>query len=135
MKASFKRRVWQRAQGVCEYCRMPSRFYRAPFQIDHVIADQHGGKLTLGNTALACFHCNLNKGPNIAGKDPATGRTTRLFHPRRDEWDDHFRWHGVRVVGKTAVGRTTIRVLDMNHPAYLLVRKALKADGLFPSVP
>lgn len=111
---------------------MPSRYYRCPFQIDHIISEQHGGKLTLSNTALACYHCNLSKGPNIAGKDPDTGRTTRLFHPRQDAWDEHFRWRGVRIVGRTAIGRTTVRVLDMNHPAYLLVRKVLKNEGLFP---
>ena len=131
MKAFLKRRVWQRAKGVCEYCQMPSRYYLAPFQIDHVIADQHGGRLTLANTALACFHCNLCKGPNIAGKDPVTGRTTRLYHPRQDHWSDHFRWHGVRIIGRTAIGRTTIRVLDMNHSAYMLVRRVLRENGLF----
>src|SRR6185369_14208648 len=130
MNASFKRRVWERAGHVCEYCRMPSRFYRAPFQIDHIIAEQHGGKTTLANTCLSCFHCNLRKGPNLSGKDPATRRTTRLFNPRRDRWSDHFRWHGAKIVGRTAVGRATISVLDMNHPAYLLVRTALRAAGL-----
>lgn len=125
MSGSLKRRVWERAHGACEYCRIPSRLYLSPFQIDHIIAQQHGGKTTLSNLALACFHCNLGKGPNIAGKDPATGRTTRLFNPRKDRWDDHLRRHGAKLIGRTAIGRTTIRVLDMNHPAYVLVRKAL----------
>jgi hypothetical protein len=110
---------------------MPSEFYRAPFQIDHILAQQHGGKTTLNNTALACFHCNLHKGPNIAGRDPTSGRMTRLFHPRNDRWADHFRWQGATLVGRTAVGRTTIYVLDMNHPAYVLVRQALIDADLF----
>ncbi len=131
MNSSLRRRVWQRASGLCEYGRMPSQFYLAPFQIDHVIAEQHGGSTTFGNLALACFHCNLHKGPNIAGKDPMSRRTTRLFHPRVDHWEDHFRWRGARLMGRTAIGRTTIQVLDINHPAYLLARKALKDAGLF----
>ena len=131
MKPSFKRRVWLRANGVCEYCRMPSEFYLAPYQIDHIIAEQHGGKTTLTNTALACYHCNLHKGPNIAGRDSTSGRTTRLFHPRNDRWTDHFRWQGTKLIGRTAIGRTTIHVLDMNHPAYVLVRQALMDAGLF----
>ena len=111
---------------------MPSDFYRAPYQIDHIVAEKHGGRTVLANLALACYHCNLNKGPNIAGKDPATRRTTRLFHPRRDRWDEHFRWQAAKLVGRTAVGRTTIQVLDINHPAYVLVRQALIDAGLFP---
>jgi hypothetical protein len=132
MKASLKRLVWQRADGTCEYCRMPSVFYRVPFQVDHIIAEQHGGPTTPGNLALGCYHCNLHKGPNIAGRDRTTRQTTRLFHPRRDRWEEHFRWRGARLLGKTAIGRTTIHVLNINHPAYVLVRKALMDAGLFP---
>ena len=132
MKSSFKRQVWRRANGACEYCRMPSRYYLAPFQVDHIIAEQHGGRTVLVNLALACYHCNLHKGPNIAGKDPATRRITRLFHPRRDVWQDHFRWRGPKLLGRTPVGRTTIAVLDINNEAYVLVRKALIEAGLFP---
>jgi 5-methylcytosine-specific restriction endonuclease McrA len=47
MNASIKQSVWQRANAACEYCRMPSEFYLAPFQIDHVIAEKHGGQTTL----------------------------------------------------------------------------------------
>ncbi len=110
---------------------MPSEFYCAPFQIDYVIAEQHGGPTTFGNLALACYHCNLHKGPNLAGKDPSTRRTTRLFHPRTDHREEHFRWRGTRLMGRTAIGRTTIQVVDINHPAYLLARKALLDAGLF----
>jgi hypothetical protein len=131
MNVSLKRRVWRRARGACEYCRMPSRFYRAPFQIDHIIAKQHGGVTEPKNLCLACYHYNLNKGPNIAGKDPASGRTTRLFNPRVDAWEAHFLRDGPRMVGRTAVGRTTVQLLDMNHPAYVLVREALIRVRLF----
>lgn len=110
---------------------MPTAFYRVPFQIDHIIGKQHEGPATLGNLALACYHCNLHKGPNIAGKDRATRRMTRLFHPRRDRWQDHFRWHGAKLVGKTAIGRTTIAVLNINQSSYVLVRKALMDAQLF----
>lgn len=131
MKSSLKRRVWKQANGACEYCRMPSEFYLAPYQIDHIIAQQHRGPTVASNLALACYHCNLHKGPNIAGKDPATRRTTRLFHPRQDRWDDHFRWRGAKLVGITSIGRTTIEVLNMNHAAFVLVRKALLDAGLW----
>jgi HNH endonuclease len=50
----------------CEYCRLSSALHPTPFQIDHIIARQHGGGTTLENLA----HCNRYKGPNIAGIDP-----------------------------------------------------------------
>jgi hypothetical protein len=54
----------------------------APYQIDHIIAKQHGEGDELDNLPFACIHCNRYKGPNIAGIDPETGELTRLFHPR-----------------------------------------------------
>jgi len=70
MTETLAREVWRRAGNACEYCRMPQAFYPAPFQIDHIIARQHGGVTGIGNLALACLHCNAHKGPNIAGLDP-----------------------------------------------------------------
>lgn len=48
---------------------MPQTLYRSPFQIDHIIARQHGGRTSPDNLALSCFHCNTHKGPNIARID------------------------------------------------------------------
>lgn len=48
---------------------MPATRDALPFHIDHVIAEQHGGMSVAGNLALACYACNLPKGPNIAGID------------------------------------------------------------------
>ncbi len=111
---------------------MPQTLYEARFQIDHIIARQHGGQTHLSNLALSCFRCNTYKGPNIAGIDPISGQLTALFHPRRDRWSDHFEWHGPELFGKTPVVRATIAVLAINHPDYLAVRRALMSEGLFP---
>lgn len=124
-----------RANGVCEYCRMPEVHSVAPFIVEHVIARQHGGGDDPGNLAYGCDRCNLHKGPNIAGLDPDAGQLTRLFHPRTDDWNDHFEWSGHVLVGRTPVGRTTVRVLAMNHPVTLAVRAALMAEGVFPPLP
>lgn len=35
--------IWERACRRCEYCRMPREFDDLPFQIDHIIAEKHGG--------------------------------------------------------------------------------------------
>src|SRR5437867_3888116 len=134
MEATLIRGVLQRAKGACEYCRMPEAFYpTVPFQIDHIVARQHGGDTVLANLALACLHCNSHKGPNVGGIDPKTRRFTRLFHPRRHKWDRHFRWNGALIAGRTAVGRATVVVLAMNDPDLVAVREALIEEGRFPT--
>jgi hypothetical protein len=122
--------VIRRAGGRCEYCHFPDNVAELPFHTDHILAEKHGGPTTADNLAWACFSCNLRKGPNIAGIDPADGQLTRLFHPRTDSWEEHFFWEPVWLRGKTAVGRTTIAVLDMNHPDNLAVREALVSEGI-----
>jgi hypothetical protein len=78
------------------------------------VARQHGGTDDSENLALACYHCNLHKGPNIAGLDPETGELVPLFNPRTQDWDDHFEIWGSSIVGQTSTGRATILVLAMN---------------------
>lgn len=126
--------VRARAERVCEYCRLAEAFYPGPYFAEHIIAKQHGGPDRDDNLAYACAHCNLHKGPNIAGLDPATGDLTRLFHPRTDEWSVHFEWSGHILVGRTAIGRTTVVVLAMNDAAHRVVRAALLAEGVFPPI-
>ena len=82
----------------------------------------HGGEDDLDNLALACIDCNLHKGPNLTGVDPETGLITSLFHPRHQHWEDHFEWRGISLFGKTPIGRTTIRVLNMNSEDQLTLR-------------
>jgi hypothetical protein len=121
----------QRAQSRCEYCRLPSVFHPAPFQIDHVIALQHGGPTALENLALACIHCNRFKGPNIAGIDPDSGEIVRLFNPRRDVWTQHFVWNGPRLEALGPIGSATIMLLLINDPEVVTVRTALREEGIF----
>jgi hypothetical protein len=126
------RQVWRRAEGRCEYCRLPAAAYPLPFHVDHIVAQQHGGPTSLENLALACLHCNRHKGPNIAGRDPLTGEIVRLFHPRQDPWTKHFAWTGAELAARTVMGRVTIQVLAINDPDFLAVREALVAEQAFP---
>ena len=103
--------VNERADGLCEYCHIHQDDVFFPHEIDHVIAEQHGGKTTPDNLALACLDCNKQKGPNIASIDSETNELVRLFNPRKDGWDDHFLIQGVEILAKTAVGRVTIQTL------------------------
>jgi 5-methylcytosine-specific restriction endonuclease McrA len=94
MQKALEEEVWRRARGRCEYCHLPRAFVRVPFQIDHIIAEQHGGRTDSENLAIACLRCNKRKGPNLAGVSPDSGEIVRLFNPRKDNWADHFRWDG-----------------------------------------
>jgi 5-methylcytosine-specific restriction endonuclease McrA len=125
--------VRSRAGNACEYCRIPQAFYPAPFQIDHIIARKHAGISAARNLALACLHCNAHKGPNIAGMDPKRRRLTALFNPRRQKWERHFRWAGACLVRRTAIGRATVAVLNMNGDYLLRLRQELLQEGLFPA--
>jgi hypothetical protein len=131
MDGTLRQLVWDRAQDACEYCHIPQRFDVLPFQIEHIIAQKHHGPTTADNLALSCYHDNSYKGPNIAGIDPLTGEITRLFHPRRDAWEEHFKWDGPELVGLTAIGRTTIDVLAINLPERVEHRRLLLAAGVW----
>jgi hypothetical protein len=123
--------VRRRAGDRCEYCHMPAEFSFLPFEMDHIVARQHGGRTISSNLALACAYDNGFKGPNIAGLDPKTGRLVRLFHPRWHKWQHHFRWQGPLLVSRTAIGRATVTVLAINHPLRVEQRRLLIEAGLF----
>ena len=121
--------IRDRAGGHCEYCRDPERLSLAAFHTEHIISRKCGGGDDDDNLALACPDCNLAKGPNIAALDPESGGLTRLFHPRRDSWAEHFQISGTSVHGRTPVGRTTVRLLDLNAAPRLKHRALLQALG------
>ena len=132
MERALEQLVWARAGGRCEYCRVAQEHDRLPFEIDHVIAKKHGGPTRAGNLCLACFADNNHKGPNIAGLDPRTRKLTPLFNPRRHKWSRHFRWHGPILIGRTAIGRTTIVVLEINLDYRVAFRQGLIDESVFP---
>lgn len=133
MNDELRQLVWDRATARCEYCRVPQLFDPLPFGIDHIRPQYHHGPTIAENLCLACFQCNTFKAVNIAGYDPVTGQFTELFQPRRDFWEDHFESEGSRIVGKTALGRTTVDVLRMNLPERVEHRRLLGALGVWGS--
>src|SRR5581483_794962 len=50
-----------------------------------------------------------DKGPNLSSIDPISNEIVPLFHPRRQQWDEHFTWDGARLIAKTPAGRATLR--------------------------
>src|ERR1700693_2628809 len=108
MDRVLREMVWQRAESRCEYCRMHQRDDAVRFEIDHIIAECHGGPTRANNLAVSCYYCNLYKAAHLAGIDPRTKRIPRLFHPRRHKWSRHFLWNGPQLEGRTAIGRATV---------------------------
>jgi hypothetical protein len=135
---AFTAEVRRRAGYRCEYCRVPQAAFQRAFHVEHIVAKQHGGPDHPSNLALACWHCNWKKGPNLAGIDPETGQTTPLFHPRSDRWADHFTLGmetsiplGIEIIGLTPVGRATTRLLDMNGEMRQMLRFELCRESLY----
>ena len=97
-----------------------------------MISRQHGGETVAENLALACLRCNGHKGPNISSIDSLGRGLTRLYHPRHDRWAEHFAWNVPILIGLTALGRATIRVLSINNETAVAVRRILIAEGAYP---
>ena len=131
MDAAATRRVRHRAADICEYCHLPESAFDIPFHIEHVRARQHRGDDSPDNFCLACDRCNLYKGPNLAGIDPETDEITPLFHPRRQDWSEHFAVADCEVHGLTPCGRATVSLLKMNDPPRTRLRMQLsRGDDL-----
>lgn len=130
MDAELRGLVRRRADNRCEYCLLhQTQLPFATFHVEHIIPRKHGGNDDLANLALACDRCNAHKGSDLTGFDPTTGQLSTLFHPRQHVWEEHFRLVDVTVVGLTAIGRTTVRVLNMNEERRIRLRTMLKQYG------
>ena len=130
MDAASRERVWRRASGRCEYCRL--RQEQAPFprfHVEHIRPKKHGGTGAETNLCLACNYCSLHKSSNLTGIDPLTDSTERLFNPRKDHWHEHFAFDGPRIEGPTPIGRATVGVLNMNDSERLELRLELLESG------
>ncbi len=132
MNITLERLVWRRARSRCEYCQLPQAFSPLPHAVDHIISQQHHGPTVAQNLALACFFCNSYKGPNIGGLNPQTGRMVRLFNPRKDRWNRHFKWEGPILIGRTHTDRITIDLLEINRAEAVDFREFLIREGSFP---
>jgi hypothetical protein len=118
---AVRREVLLRAQSRCEYCLYPEARSAFVHQVDHIVSLKHGGKSTLDNLALCCIFCNRYKGSDVASIHIRTGVTVRLFHPRLDQWSDHFRISG-----------GIIEPLTMDQAQRVVERGLLQAVGLYP---
>jgi hypothetical protein len=128
----LRRLVWDRAEGLCEYCLLHADDTYFGCEVDHIISRKHGGPTEADNLALACFPCNRHKGSDIGSVLPGNPELIRLFHPRRDRWSEHFRLEGSLIRPLTAIGEVTVNLLQLNAGDRLLERRLLIAIARYP---
>jgi hypothetical protein len=124
--AALRRLVEERAKYQCEYCLLPAKVAFFAHEIDHIIAQKHGGETNADNLALTCWRCNRYKGSDLGSFDPETRNFSFLFNPRNQEWKSHFIFAEVLIVGLTPEGRTTVKLLQMNSEERLAERQKLR---------
>ena len=92
ISVEIRREVIERSGNCCEYCRVSQEDQFFTFEIDHIIAEKHGGASTSENLCLSCPDCNAYKGSDIASVDWDLDEViTPLFHPRKQDWAMHFK--------------------------------------------
>jgi len=125
--------VMERARRRCEYCLVHEDNAGFPHQIDHIISRKHGGSSGIGNLAYSCILCNRYKGTDIASID-RSGRPIRLFDPRRDSWDEHFKLDGPIIQPLTPIGEVTARMPRLNAAERVIERRLFQALGSYRKV-
>lgn len=126
--------IAQRANHRCEYCKAPEVVFNFPFEVEHIIPVSRQGSNDEANLALACRSCNLRKGNRINGFSSRSNIEARFFHPREDQWGDHFQINVAsgEVIGVTPIGEVTVEYLEMNSPAQVVARQLWIRLNLFP---
>jgi len=83
---------------------------------------------------LACFSCNVYKGAKQTWNDPLTQNAASLFHPLRQNWNEHFAWDEskTKITGLTSCGRATVEALKMNNPTVVNARRRWVSAGWHP---
>jgi hypothetical protein len=126
--------IFERANGLCEYCKSPANISSQPFSIEHIFPQSKGGETIEDNLALSCQGCNNFKYNKTTGIDPISHEEINLFHPRNEKWEHHFAWSAdvLEVVGTTDGGRATINTLKLNRQELKNLRQLLAEVGKHP---
>lgn len=129
---TLRREVARRADFKCEYCLLHETHSFLPFQIDHIVSQKHGGGNEFNNLAYACPHCNQHKGTDLTTFLDAYDDIEVIYNPRKHNWSDHFSVVDGEIVSLTRVGTATIKLLSINEPERLIIRKLLMQKSLYP---
>ncbi|NJL41148.1 MAG: HNH endonuclease [Leptolyngbyaceae cyanobacterium RM2_2_4] len=116
--------VAERANVCCEYCRSQEQYSPDSFSVEHIKPIAKGGTHHLDNLAFSCQGCNNRKYIHIEAIDPATQETAPLYHPRQQNWFEHFAWNEdcSLIIGLTPTGRATVEKLQLNRTGLVNLR-------------
>lgn len=130
--SDIRQRVFERANGCCEYCQTCEVNIGQTMQVDHI--DPFASREDMNNLCLSCWSCNNYKRQAIKAPDPQTGEDAPLFNPRTQIWSEHFEWFAdsTYIHGLTPTGRATIGRLKMNRPAIVVARSRWVEGGYHP---
>lgn len=132
VSVDLRRLVQSRANHACEYCLIHESDTYLGCQVDHIVAEKHGGSTDAENLSFACTFCNRAKGSDIGSVSEETSELTRFYNPRADRWSEHFELSGAIIVARTAIGEITARILAFNDPQRILERDAIYRVGRYP---
>lgn len=138
VSAVLRREVVARAGNCCEYCLVSQEDRLMPYEVDHIIAEKHGGATQQGNLCWSCYLCNGYKGSDIGSIDwGGDGELTPLYNPRRHLWADHFRLNPTtaHLDPLTPEGRVTVFLLRLNSDEHVVSRRLLMQLGRYPCTP
>lgn len=132
--ADLRRQVQAQFTNCCAYCHTAEHLTAVTFEVEHITPLASGGRTMLVNLCYSCPTCNRHKAARQTAVDPQTNTVVPLFHPRQQQWSDHFAWNldQTELVGLTPTGRATISVLQMNRPQLIRVRRMWVKLGEHP---
>jgi hypothetical protein len=134
LSVELQRHVRERFANCCAYCRTAENLTATTFEFEHILPRCAGGETAFENLCLSCPMCNRYKSDQVLASDAVTLTEVPLFHPHKDQWEDHFAWseEGTEVVGLTPIGRATVAALKMNRPQMIRVRRMWVAMSEHP---
>ncbi len=126
--------IRRQAKNRCGYCLNPQELLPFKLEIEHLYPQALGGKSVEANLWLACRECNAHKAIKTKAIDNLTGKTVKLFNPRKQNWREHFEFSQdfSTIIGKTACGRATVDALQMNNIYQTTARLAWSETSKFP---
>lgn len=134
IKKELEERIRRAAKNRCGYCLNPQELMPYKLEIEHLLPKASGGQTIEENLWLACRECNSHKAKKIKATDNLTGKIVKLFNPRRQVWNKHFKFSedNTKIIGKTACGRATVESLQINNFYQITARSAWIETSRFP---
>ena len=134
ISSSLRAKIAEEARYRCGYCLMQQIAANWILEVEHIIPTALGGADDEENLWLSCTACNRYKSTQVKARDSRTERLVRLFNPRRQKWNRHFRWSedGTEIIGLTACGRATVEALKLNNEIAKQARAIWRDAGIYP---